>query len=113
LEYVLPSLRQAQEGHDVQHFHEKQGADRGADERPASAAQAGPAENHSRDAGERVGAPLLRITDTDLCHEHDRSKRREERTGEITKNEDPVDFQADPARGVLVGADGSQSPTQS
>src|SRR4051794_13084781 len=66
LEDVLPLLVEAEEGGRVQHLHAQPGRHHGADERAPPAEQAGAAEHHRGDRGERVAGSLTGIADAEL-----------------------------------------------
>ena len=98
LECVLVGLRKPQKDRGVQDLSQQHGAQNRPDECSASAAEACPTKNDSRDTRQRVIYSLPRITDANLGHQHHRADRSQKRAGNIAEQEGAIDPYTDPSR---------------
>ena len=103
-----PAVRRApaEERQDVDDHVEEQRADDGADERPAAAEQAGPAEHGGGDARQREAAADARVADADLGGEEEAADRRGEGGDEERPHEQVADPHAAAVGRLLVEAHG-------
>src|SRR5581483_5464695 len=108
LEDVLPRLVEVEEHRGVQDLNAEPGAHERPDERPAPPEQARTAEDNGGDRGERVARALPRVTDTELCEQHNSTKQRHERRAEVAEQRHPVDEYADTACGLLARPNSAQ-----